>query len=475
MSETLKVDFQKKNGILTGSPKIIKMVRDKFSIKNPSYLGRRYAPRLYTVTPSGAFQVGLWSEIEGYIRSLNLPVKIEITNEFKNQFNPNCEIKNISKIENFTYYDYQEDAIKQLIEHGRGIALIATGGGKSILQAGLVKTFLDHFPDYKILMTVPNISLLNQLYYSFLNEYGIDNISRWGDNNLPDLSKNVLIANNQILISNIEETLKIVKDFDVVIVDEVHTINEKKNKISKVIHNITTPIKFGLTGTLPDSILGSWNVLGKIGPIVYERNSYELRKQEAITDVEIKIIICKHSKKPVFSKSVTSPTDAYNAELDYIINHAERNAVITKICKSLKGNILIVVDRLNYIDSLKTALVDSDKEILVVTGDTSTDDRTFIQEKMENQSGLICLAMSKCFSTGISIKNLHYAIFACMGKGGVKTIQTIGRTVRKHSSKNKAIIFDIADDLVYSARHLKERVQIYKDQKIDYKFTKINL
>lgn len=83
--------------------------------------------------------------------------------------------------------------------------------------------------------------------------------------------------------------------------------------------------------------------------------------------------------------------------------------------------------------------------------------------------------MSKCFSTGISIKNLHYAIFAYMGKNGVKTVQTIGRTVRKHPSKEKAIIFDIADDLEYSYSHLKKRVAIYKKQKIEYSVSKITI
>lgn len=631
MAETLKVDFQKKNGILLGSPKIIKMVRDKFSIQNPSYQGRRFAPRLYSITPSGAFQVGLWNEIENYIRSLNLPLSIFLTDEFKNQYSPDTKIETISKIDNFNYYDYQEDSISQLIKNGRGIAMIATGGGKcfgkgveimlysgetkkvenleegdilvgpdceprkiisltrgedflykitgpntkefvvnsehilsfrtddkennslnfsvkeyvdlpesykeylyswkpgvvkinddviildehknfvlskisvskigwgeyygfevvgndnlfllsdytvthnSLIQAGLVKTFLDNYPDYKILMTVPNVSLLNQLYYSFMDEYNIQNISRWGDGKTPDLSKNVLLANNQILISDIPGTLEIVQDFDVVIVDEVHTINEKKNKISKVIHNIKTPFKYGLTGTLPDSILGAWNVLGKIGPIVYERNSYELRKQETITDVEIKIVLCKHSQKPVFVKNPNAPTDAYNTEIDFVINNKDRNAAIAKIGNSLNGNVLIVVDRLNYIDTLKNALENSDKKILVVTGDTSTDDRTAIQELMDRETGIICIAMSKCFSTGISIKNLHYAIFAYMGKGGVKTVQTIGRTVRKHISKSKAIIFDIADDLPYSSRHLKERMKIYQEQKINYKITKIQL
>lgn len=475
MTETLKIDFQKKNGILLGSPKIVKMVRDKFSIQNPSYQGRRFAPRLYSITPSGAFQVGLWNEIENYIRSLNLPVQMSLTDEFKKQYSPDTGIKNISKIDNFNYYDYQEDSISQLIKNGRGIALIATGGGKSLIQAGLVKTFLDNYPDYKILMTVPNVSLLNQLYYSFMDEYNIQNISRWGDGKTPDLTKNVLLANNQILISDIPGTLQIVQDFDVVIVDEVHTINEKKNKISKVIHNIKTPFKYGLTGTLPDSIMGAWNVLGKIGPIVYERNSYELRKQETITDVEIKIVLCKHIQKPVFVKNPNAPTDAYNAEIDFVINNKERNAAIAKISNSLTGNILIVVDRLGYIDTLKVALENCNKKILVVTGDTSTDDRTAVQELMDSETGIICIAMSKCFSTGISIKNLHYAIFAYMGKGGVKTVQTIGRTVRKHFSKDKAIIFDMADDLLYSSRHLKERMKIYQDQKINYKITKIQL
>jgi superfamily II DNA or RNA helicase len=472
--ENINVTYDKKSGYLKCSPNVFKLIREKFSVKNPSYQSRKFVPRLYSITPAGAFQVGLWNEIEHYIRSLNIPVKIHLSDDFKKQFNPDTGIKEISKIDGFNYYDYQEDSLNEFIKNGRGISLVATGGGKALIAGGLCKTFLDNYPHFKILIIVPNVSLLNQLYYSFTDEFGIDCISRWGDGKLPDLSQNILIANAQILTSDVKATLAVVGNYDVLIFDEVHTINEKKNKISKVVHNILTPFKFGLTGTLPDSLLASWNVVGKIGPIVYEKSSYELRRQGTITDVKIKVVLCEHKRKPVFQTG-PNPTDKYNSEYDYVINYSPRNDAIKKICDSLVGNTLIVVDRLDYISALKKLLEGGNKKIFVITGETPTDERTEIQNTMDKEDGIICIAMSKCFSTGISIKNLHYAVFAYMGKGGVKTVQTIGRTVRKHESKERAVIFDIADNLEYSLSHLRERIKIYKEQKIEFSITKITI
>ena len=472
MVEKIKVDFKKKNGILACSPHILKLVREKFSIVNPSYQMRRIVPRLYSITPAGAFQIGLWNEVENYLRSLNIQLDISYTDDFTNNFNPILHITDISKIEGFDYYDYQEDSIREFLANGRGITLVATGGGKALIAGGLSKTLLDHHPDFKILIIVPTVGLLNQLHRSFVSEFGIESVTKWGDSNLPDLSKNIVIANSQILISDIAHTLSVVQDFDAVIIDEVHTINEKKNKISKVLHNITTPFKFGMTGTLPDSIMAVWNVIGKVGPILYEKTSYDLRKQDRITDVEIAVVVCSHTYKPRFPKNV-NPTDAYNKEIEYIIDYAPRNAAIVGIVNKLVGNVLIVVDRLDYIDSLKLAFKDTHKKVLVISGNVKVDDRTDIQDLMEKEEDIILIAMTKCISTGISIKNLHYAVFTYMGKGGVKTVQTIGRLVRKHASKEKAVIFDISDDLEYSLRHLKQRLLIYKDQKIEYKLKKI--
>ena len=94
---------------------------------------------------------------------------------------------------------------------------------------------------------------------------------------------------------------------------------------------------------------------------------------------------------------------------------------------------------------------------------------------MEKQSGIVCIAMSKCFATGISINNLHWVIFPSIGKSSVKIAQSIGRSVRLHESKDLAKIYDLADDTKYSSDHLKQRLKLYKKQKLDYKTKRIGL
>jgi len=473
--ENIKVDIKGKNGIISCSPNILKLIREKFSIKNPSYQSRKYVDRIYAITPSGVFQIGIWHEIEGFIRSLGIVFKIALTDEFKQQFTPSTKITKISTIEGFDYYDYQEDTLKEFIEVGRGISLLATGSGKALIAGGLCKSFLDHNPKCKILISVPNTYLLNQLYNSFIDEFKIYDVTMWGDKNIPDLTKNIIIANNQILTSDIKYTLSVVQNFDVVIVDEVHRVGDKKSQIGKVIHNIHTPNKFGLTGTLPDNIMVMWNVIGKIGPILYEKNSYDIRKKGAITDIEVNVVVCSHNIKPTFVAQTNEPTEMYNFELDYIMNLPSRNEVVRKIVHSLQGNILVLVDRLDYGRILYDILQKEDRKVFFIQGDTPTEERNMITSLMEKESGIIVIAMSTIFSTGVSVKNLHYAVFTYIGKSTVKIVQSIGRTVRKHETKNKSIIFDIADNLNYSYKHLRERIKIYKKQKIDFKISNIKI
>ena len=90
---------------------------------------------------------------------------------------------------------------------------------------------------------------------------------------------------------------------------------------------------------------------------------------------------------------------------------------------------------------------------------------------MEKRKDIIVVAISKIFSTGINIKNLHYIMFAAGGKAKIKTIQSIGRGLRLHTDKKELIIFDIADNLRYGQRHMEQRLLLYDSEYINYKFT----
>lgn len=467
----VEVRLKGKSGLLKCSDKhVFRLLRENFSIPNPSFKSRRFVKRLYAITPIGAFQIGLWTDIKTYLLSLNVPLKFNLSEDFQSAFKPQLKIGQIEQLDGYEYYDHQSNALIECFQHGRGIVMIGTGGGKSLVIGGLVKN-LKHD---KILIIVPNVGLLNQIYQDLYN-FGIDDCTRWGDGNVPDLESRVLIANIQSLTVDVKNSVKILENYGAVIMDEVHTLSEKKTQISKVVSNIKTNTKFGLTATLPDNLMSCWNVIGKIGPIIYEKNSYELRKLNAISEVDMEVLYCEHPKKPKYIPKPETPTENYEIEFDYIVNNKQRNNFIASISNKLKGNVLILVDRLLFIDELKDAFKTSDKKIHIVTGDIPTEERKAIQDQIEQTSDNICIAMSKCFSTGISINNLHYAVFAYIGKGGVKTVQSIGRMLRKHESKEKAIVYDIADNLRYSSKHLKARLQTYKKQKIKTKIRNIKL
>ena len=58
--------------------------------------------------------------------------------------------------------------------------------------------------------------------------------------------------------------------------------------------------------------------------------------------------------------------------------------------------------------------------------------------------------------------------FVNIGKSFIKVIQTIGRGLRKHHSKDKVVIFDLCDDLIYSSQHLEKRMEFYDEEEINY-------
>ena len=123
--------------------------------------------------------------------------------------------------------------------------------------------------------------------------------------------------------------------------------------------------------------------------------------------------------------------------------------------------------------NLFISLENSNKKVYFVKGEVEVEERDKIKKIMETNSDVICIAMSSIFSTGINIKNIHMIMFASGGKSFIRTIQSIGRGLRLHESKNKLIIIDLADKLKYGTRHSDKRKEIYKSEKINFISTDI--
>ena len=102
-------------------------------------------------------------------------------------------------------------------------------------------------------------------------------------------------------------------------------------------------------------------------------------------------------------------------------------------------------------------------------------------EVFENGDYWELLDANDGFSTGINMPNLHNIIFASPSKSKIRNLQSIGRGLRNAEGKDKAVLYDIADDLRvgkhmnFTLHHFVERVKIYTEEKFKFKVYKIGL
>ena len=368
---------------------------------------------------------------------------------------------------NINYRDYQKEAILLSTNQGRGINIVPTAGGKTLISAGLIKTMRHRLNNENALVfiIVPSIQLVEQTASDFIS-YGLDKVSKWSGNNKIDSECNIIVAGMQFLLSK-KTDLSILADVDILRIDECHGLR-RGNQINKILKLIKTNHRFGFTGTMPSSKSDQWNIIGKLGPIVYEQKTDFLKRQKYISNFKITIVNIHHKKTPA-KVTHPNPMEAYNNEIDFIMTSDFRNEIISKLSLKLENNSLIMVDRITHGELLEEKLkkIGSNKSIFFIRGSTEIEDRENIRSYMNDKNDVIVIAISKIFSTGINIPNLHNIIFASAGKSKIKIMQSIGRALRLHKTKSMANIIDISDNLKYSKLHLIERKKLYNLEKYE--------
>jgi superfamily II DNA or RNA helicase len=465
------LDKNKNKGVYIGD--YFNETRTHFSVKNDAAkfaarFGRGFFPnRLYAITPTGRFDPCLYFEIQKFLKDYYNEEKLDVGLDFfetvlPGRFNQKYkEIKELCSL-NLELRDYQEDTVKKCISCGRGVVVLATGGGKTLIIASLIGTLHQNKAFKKGLIIVPNLGLVEQTYNDF-KDYNVKfTSSKWTGNDPLNLNADIIIANLGILQSK-KTDLSFLEDIDLLIIDEVHT-SRKGNQINKLIEKIKTNHKYGFTGTLPESPIDQWNIIGKIGPIIVEKSSYELRQKKVISPATALVLEINYKTKP----PALGTQNKYKEELEFLFTNSYRNNILLNFTKKVQKNSLILVDYIKHGEQIYNVLKNNhkDKKVYFVRGSVEIEDRERIKKIMEYKDNVICIAISKIFSTGINIKNLHYIIFAGGGKAKIKILQSIGRGLRLHHSKQQLFIVDLADQLQYGIRHYRKRSEFYEQENI---------
>lgn len=474
MSINFTLDKSGRKGVVSGD--MFDEIREMFSVNNDAAKFMRYRSRFaptrkYAITPAGKFDLGLYYEIKKYLLSQSVTGNINVDESFRQAVTPKYTGTTPATLR-LELRGYQQLIVEACLRVGRGVCVLATAGGKTLTIANLIESVFNKQKNLKCLLIVPDLGLVNQTHQDF-KEYGVSFLhSKWTGNDSLNIGSNVIVANMGILQSS-KSDISWIEHIDMLIIDEVHKLR-KTNKINKLIKSIRTNNRFGFTGTMPEDMMDQWNIMGQIGPILFEKNSYQLRQDDYIAAVVAQVIKLEYKSKPAPGKR-GDPTDGYRKEHDFIIESSFRNNIISKLCQNFDNNALVLVDYIKHGETLYEHIkrANPTKQVYFIQGEVEVSQRDTIKKLIEQHNNVVCVAISKIFSTGINIKNLHYIVFGGGGKAKIKILQSIGRGLRKHESKDRLTIIDIADQLKYGYQHMTKRITFYKKEKINYGIKKI--
>lgn len=232
--------------------------------------------------------------------------------------------------------------------------------------------------------------------------------------------------------------------------------HELKKILSKTVN---AHYKLGFTGTMPSDDLDNWNVKSYLGPIIREYPSGFLAKKGYISKCNIKMLNIEYLREKWEGE--------YNDIKDEIFINEYRTDIIGELTNKLDHNVLILVGKVEkegfYLE--KKLNEHTDKEVVFLSGKDDVEIREKWRNECKDRNNLVIIATYGIFSQGLNIPNLKYIIMAAPFKSKIRILQSIGRSLRKHTDKKDgATIFDIVDQTVFFEKYGLIRIRYYDNE-----------
>lgn len=437
-------------------------------------------------------QAGLWREVYDIAKQFEYPIQLKnISVIFDNNITYETFKEwadNFFKDNHIKPRDYQLETAFKIIKYRKCMAELATSAGKTLILFIVFAYLKEHGLAKNFLMIVPNVSLVIQATEDFI-EYNHRNRVKYKIQQIYAGQKikddvDFVIGTYQSLVKKKEDYFDM---FDVVMVDETHKVKAKS--IKDILENCKkNAYCFGLSGTIPKKgTLDRLTLMAHTGPLISEITANFLQQNDYIAKCRVKIIHMDYAeektKDAFYSLAKDVNTDGkkvFNLEQNYIIENDKRRNFICKLIERLNKNALVLFYRREHGQAIYNQLKrDTNKQVYYVDGHIDKEMREIYKTKMENGDDVVLVASFGTFSTGISIKNIHYVLFTESFKSDVIIRQSIGRGLRKLEGKDMLVIIDFVDDFSinnwdnYILRHAKERLRIYKEQKFPHEIRKV--
>ena len=249
-----------------------------------------------------------------------------------------------------------------------------------------------------------------------------------------------------------------------VIVDECH--KSKADALRRMLSGplANAPIRWGLTGTMPEEQSDKIGVIACIGPLLGKINTKELQDLGILANLHVNVWQLQDLGEAAFTN--------YQAELKWLTTSQARLKFLAKSVIEMadSGNTLILVDRVQTGEMLQALIPDS----IFISGKMKSKDRKEEYKEVQEVDGKVIIATYGVASTGINIVRIYNLVLFEAGKSFVRVIQSIGRGIRVAPDKKFVNVYDVCSNCKFSKRHLTKRKAFYKEAEYEFTINKIS-
>lgn len=379
--------------------------------------------------------------------------------------------------------DYQVEAANSLLDVESGIVVAATSAGKTFIIGSMCDKL--ECSGLKTIVIVPSRDLVRQTRadLQFLNL----NVGEYSGK-IKDINHNIVVSTWQALKN--QPTL--MSHFNVVIVDEVHLAKAQVLNTLLIDHGGHIIKRYGLTGTMPKELADKMTVQCAIGPVQYEVHAKELIDKNYLSQLHINIMQFEENlefeyeqyktdcgvtgDKPVtYTKFKDQYLPDYQAEKSFMQKNKTRQQIIADLIidkrSDQKGNCFVLVNGIKFGRALQELIPDS---IFLHAKDDDTARKEAYNLFADNDD-VVVIATYNLASTGLNIKRIFNLFFIDPGKSYIRTIQSIGRGLRKAHDKNFVRVYEVIGNLKYAKRHCAERIRYYNEHEYPHTKTTVKL
>ncbi len=355
-----------------------------------------------------------------------------------------------------TPYPYQEEAVSELLKKPHSAIEIATGGGKTLIAQLLVKRM-----GLRTVIITPFTAIARSMYEEFCTAFGKKCVGLYGDGKKQYKQQIVIaIAASLVKVKKDTEDFEQLSNRDVVITDESHMVGAPT--LAEVLLALCQkiPYRWSVSATQQRGNGTDTLLSGLISDIVYRKEFRELAGLGFLSPLKFRIFQVNSQA----NYTGTNPLIIKQKHFLYNPQVIQLVAQIANMRVQAGESVLVLVDELKQIEKIKNYI---DVPYSVASSETDVADMV---TKFNNKEIKLLFGTS-AIGTGANLRPVTSLILFMEGKSEIRYKQAIGRATRLYSGKHYCEIIDFSVENVFQMqRHLKDRLDIYREMSDDVEF-----